>query len=203
MHYMERHGSLRSRPQELAPGTVRVISVRMDYWPDTARAAGEVLDDTGPGLRLEYALGRDYHKIMRRALARLAEEMSERIGPFGYRVCVDSAPVLEKALARNAGLGWIGKHTNLIGARRGSWFFLRRNPDRPAAPVDAPASAHCGTCEACIRPARPVPSWPPTGWTPAAASPISTSSITARFGRVAAAVGNRIYGCDDCQLVCP
>jgi epoxyqueuosine reductase len=204
MQYMERHGSMRSRPQELAPGTVRVISVRMDYWPDAARDAGEALDDSTLGYVSRYALGRDYHKIMRRALARLAAEMSERIGPFGYRVCVDSAPVLEKALARNAGLGWIGKHTNLIARDAGSWFFLGEILTDLPLPVDAPASAHCGTCEACI-PACP---------TAAIVAPyrldarrcISYLTIEHHSSipvELRPALGNRIYGCDDCQLVCP
>jgi len=105
MDYMPMHGSMRSRPQELAPGTVRVLSVRMDYWPSEGADAEQVLADPTLGYVSRYALGRDYHKIMRRSLARLAEDICKRIGPFGYRVCVDSAPVLEKALARNSGLG--------------------------------------------------------------------------------------------------
>jgi epoxyqueuosine reductase len=108
MHYMQRHGVMRSRPQQLAPGTVRVVSARMDYWPAAARAAPSVLAEGALGYVSRYALGRDYHKVLRRGLATLARELQQRIGPFGYRVCVDSAPVLEKALARDAGLGWIG-----------------------------------------------------------------------------------------------
>ncbi|HYB32007.1 MAG TPA: QueG-associated DUF1730 domain-containing protein, partial [Steroidobacteraceae bacterium] len=114
MHYLERHGLMRSRPAQLAPGTVRVVSARMDYWPGAARDAHAVLADPNLGYVSRYALGRDYHKVLRAGLATLARELQQRIGPFGYRVCVDSAPVLEKALARDAGLGWIGKHTNLI-----------------------------------------------------------------------------------------
>jgi len=151
-----------------------------------------------------YALGRDYHKIMRAALAKLAEEMSSRIGTFGYRVCVDSAPVLEKALARNAGLGWIGKHTNLIARDAGSWFFLGDLLTDLTLPVDEPASAHCGTCQACI-PACP---------TQAIVAPyrldarrcISYLTIEHQGAippELRPALGNRIYGCDDCQLVCP
>jgi len=150
MEYMERHGVMRSRPQRLAPGTVRVVSARMDYWPAEARDAEEALADPTMGYVSRYAVGRDYHKILRRALATLAQQLQARIGPFGYRVCVDSAPVLEKALARNAGLGWIGKHTNLIARDAGSYFFLGEILTDLALPVDAPASAHCGTCEACI-----------------------------------------------------
>ncbi|MDE2138740.1 MAG: DUF1730 domain-containing protein, partial [Gammaproteobacteria bacterium] len=124
MDYMRRHARLRARPEELLPGAVRVVSVRMDYWPGEARPAEEVLGDPTLGYVSRYALGRDYHKVLRRALANLATGLARRLGPFGYRVCVDSAPVLEKAHARNAGLGWIGKHTNLIAREAGSWFFL-------------------------------------------------------------------------------
>ncbi|MDB6157201.1 MAG: epoxyqueuosine reductase [Gammaproteobacteria bacterium] len=204
MEYMQRHGSMRSRPHEMAPGTVRVVSVRMDYWPAEVADAQAVLADSTLGYVSRYALGRDYHKIMRRALARLAEDICERIGQFGYRVCVDTAPVLEKALARNAGLGWIGKHTNLIARDAGSWFFLGEILTDLPLPVDPPATAHCGTCQACI-PACP---------TGAILAPyqldarrcISYLTIEHKSAipvELRAALGNRIYGCDDCQLVCP
>jgi len=150
MHYMQRHGVMRSRPQQLHPGTVRVVSARMDYWPAEARAARSVLADGRLAYVSRYALGRDYHKTLRRALATLATELQQRIGPFGYRVCVDTAPVLEKALARDAGLGWIGKHTNLIARERGSWFFLGEILTDLPLPVDERAGAHCGSCQACI-----------------------------------------------------
>ena len=204
MDYMRRHGVLRSRPTDLVPGTVRVVSVRMDYWPEAARDADEVLADRSLAYVSRYALGRDYHKIMRRALANLAEGLARNIGPFGYRVCVDSAPVLEKALARNAGLGWIGKHTNLIARDAGSWFFLGEILTDLPLPVDATASAHCGTCQACI-PACP---------TAAIVAPyrldarrcISYLTIEHHSAipiELRPALGNRIYGCDDCQIVCP
>ena len=204
MGYMQRHGSMRSRPQELAPGTVRVVSVRMNYWPAEARNAEEVLAEPATAYVSRYALGRDYHKVMRRALARLAEDMARTIGTFGYRVCVDSAPVLEKALARNAGLGWIGKHTNLIARDAGSLFFLGEILTDLPLPLDAPATAHCGTCEACI-PACP---------TQAIIGPqrldarrcISYLTIEHKGPipeDLRPGLGNRIYGCDDCQLVCP
>jgi epoxyqueuosine reductase len=204
MEYMQRHGSLRSRADELVPGTVRVLSVRMDYWPAEAADAQETLADPTLGYVSRYALGRDYHKVLRRALARLAEDICKRIGPFGYRVCVDSAPVLEKALARNAGLGWIGKHTNLIARDAGSFFFLGEILTDLPLPVDPPATSHCGTCQACI-PACP---------TAAIVAPyqldarrcISYLSIEHKSAIPVAlrrAMGNRIYGCDDCQLVCP
>jgi epoxyqueuosine reductase len=204
MGYMQRHGVLRSRPADLVPGTVRVISVRMDYWPGAARDADEVLGDGTLGYVSRYALGRDYHKVLRKALASLAESLAQQIGPFGYRVCVDSAPVLEKALARNAGLGWIGKHTNLISRDAGSWFFLGEILTDLPLPVDSPASAHCGTCQACL-PACP---------TAAIIAPyrldarrcISYLTIEHHSSipvELRPALGNRIYGCDDCQIVCP
>jgi epoxyqueuosine reductase len=204
MDYMQRHGLMRSRPQELAPGTIRVVSVRMNYWPREARHAEAVLHDPESGYISRYALGRDYHKVMRAALARLAKELAEHIGPFGYRVCVDSAPVLEKALARNAGLGWIGKHTNLISREAGSWFFLGEILTDLPLPEDEPASAHCGTCTACIT-ACP---------TQAIVAPyrldarrciayLTIEHHSAIPVELRPAIGNRIYGCDDCQLVCP
>jgi len=204
MDYMRRHGTKRSRPRELSPGTIRVVSARMDYWPATARDAVAVLGDADSGYISRYALGRDYHKVLRGALARLAKELAEDIGPFGYRVCVDSAPVLEKALARNAGLGWIGKHTNLISREAGSWFFLGEILTDLPLPEDEPASAHCGTCTACLA-ACP---------TEAIVAPyrldarrciayLTIEHHSAIPVELRAAIGNRIYGCDDCQLVCP
>jgi epoxyqueuosine reductase len=204
MDYMRRHARLRAHPQELLAGTVRVVSVRLDYWPGEARAAAAVLADPQLAYVSRYALGRDYHKVLRRALARLGAELAGRLGRFGYRVCVDSAPVLEKAHARNAGLGWIGKHTNLIAREAGSWFFLGEILTDLPLPVDEPARAHCGTCQACI-PACP------TGaiiapWRLDARRCISYLTIehhSAIPEELRPALGNRIYGCDDCQLVCP
>jgi epoxyqueuosine reductase len=204
MHYMQRHGTRRSRPAELVPGTLRVISARMDYWPADARDAETVLGEAANGYVSRYALGRDYHKVLRRALQQLADDLAAEVGPFGHRVFVDSAPVLEKALARNAGLGWIGKHTNLIARDAGSYFFLGEIYTDLPLPIDAPASAHCGSCSACI-PACP---------TGAIIAPyrldarrcISYLTIELRGAIPEAlrpALGNRIYGCDDCQLVCP
>src|SRR3569623_1190409 len=124
MDYMQRHGTRRSRPAELQPGTLRVISVRMDYTPDNARDAWDVLNDAQRGYVSRYALGRDYHKLLRSRLQKLADRIAGEVGPFGYRAFVDSAPVLERALAREAGLGWVGKHTGLLNREAGSWFFL-------------------------------------------------------------------------------
>jgi epoxyqueuosine reductase len=203
MNYMSRHGTLRTRPAELAPGTLRVISARMDYWPADAAAPEAVLDDPALGYISRYALGRDYHRVIRPALASFALGIAARI-PHQYRVFVDSAPVLEKAIARNAGLGWIGKHTNLIATDAGSYFFLGEILTDLPLPVDEPASAHCGSCTACL-PACP---------TQAIVGPqqldarrcISYLTIELRGSipeEFRAAIGNRIYGCDDCQLVCP
>jgi epoxyqueuosine reductase len=204
MHYMARHGHKRSRPNELLPGTVRVISARMNYRARHARDAEAVLREPETAYVSRYALGRDYHKVMRKALKQLAAAVAELAGPHGYRVFVDSAPVLEKALARNAGLGWIGKHTNLIARDAGSWFFIGEVfTDLPLAP-DTPADAHCGSCSACI-PACP---------TGAIVAPYQLdarrciSYLTIELeGSIPPplrpALGNRIYGCDDCQLVCP
>ncbi len=204
MDYMERHGLLRSRPAELAPGCVRVVSVRMDYWPREAHEPFSVLRDAELGYVSRYALGRDYHKVMRHALARLAEELQARIGPFGYRVCVDSAPVLEKALARSAGLGWIGKHTNLLARDAGSWFFLGEILTDLPLPADTPASSHCGTCEACIAacPTRAIVA-PYRLDARRCISYLTIESKGAIPAEFREAIGNRIYGCDDCQLVCP
>ena len=204
MAYMSRHGSKRTRPAELIPGTVSCISVRMDYWPQDAADATATLADANVGYVSRYALGRDYHKVLRARLQSLCDRIQDAVGPFGHRVFTDSAPVLEKALARNAGLGWIGKHTNLIDAKAGSYFFLGEIYLDLPLPTDEPSTAHCGTCSACM-PACP---------TGAIVAPYKldarrcisyltielAGAIPIEFRR---AIGNRIYGCDDCQLVCP
>jgi len=178
--------------------------LRLDYWPATARAADDVLADSQLGYVSRYALGRDYHKVMRSALARFATELGTLAGAHNHRVFVDSGPVLEKALARNAGLGWIGKHTNLINRTAGSYFFLGEVLTDLPLDIDTPASAHCGSCNACI-PACPT------------AAIIAPYQLDARLcisyltielhgpipEALRPAIGNRIYGCDDCQLVCP
>ena len=204
MHYMQRHGSKRARPAELKPGTVCAISVRMDYWPAEAKPAMQVLDDPRLAYVSRYALARDYHKILRNNLQRFAERISAEIGPFGYRVYVDSGPVLEKALARNAGLGWIGKHTNLIAREAGSWFFLGEIYTDLPLPPDERVSSHCGSCEACI-PACPTQAIV-APWQLDARRCISYLTIEHEGSideELRPLLGNRIYGCDDCQLVCP
>jgi len=204
MDYMHRHGVKRSRPAELHAGTLRVISVRMDYDPPQARDAWEVLADASLGYVSRYALGRDYHKVLRARLQKLADRIAQEIGPFGYRAFVDSAPVLEKALARNAGLGWIGKHTNVINRRAGSWFFLGELYTDLPLPVDTPESDHCGTCVRCIEicPTRAIigPQQLDARRCIAYLTIELRDSIPEEFRPL---IGNRIYGCDDCQLVCP
>jgi len=204
MNFMQRHGLKRSRPQQFKPGTVRVLSARMAYWPADARPAQEVLSDGNLGYISRYALGRDYHRILRPALARLATQLQAEAGAFGYRVCVDTAPVLERAHARDAGLGWIGKHTNLIDRDAGSWFFLGEILTDLPLPQDAPASAHCGTCSACITACPTAAIVAP--WRVDARRCISYLTIEHADAipvELRAALGNRIYGCDDCQLACP
>ncbi len=150
MEYMQRHGRRRARPQEVIPGTLRVIAARMDYLPPQARDAEEVLADAERAYVSRYALGRDYHKVLRGRLAQLAEKIRAHSASRSHRVFVDSGPILEKAFARNAGLGWIGKHTNLLHRNAGSWFFLGEILTDLPLPVDTPATNHCGTCRACI-----------------------------------------------------
>ena len=204
MDYMARHGSKRSRPDELLPGTLRVISVRMDYLPEGARDGWEVLADADRAYVARYAIGRDYHKLMRNRLQKLATRIADRVGPFGYRAFVDSAPVLERALARDAGLGWIGKHTCLINRHAGSWFFLGELYTDLPLPVDAPETEHCGTCRRCIDicPTQAIVA----PYQVDARRCISYLTIELRSAiplELRRPMGNRIFGCDDCQLVCP
>lgn len=203
MEYMARHGNKRSRPDELRPGTLRVISLRMDYLPQ-ARDSWDVLANPDLGFVARYALGRDYHTLMRRRLQRLADRMAASIGPFGYRAFVDSAPVLERALARNAGIGWIGKHTCLIDAQGGSWFFLGELYTDLPLPISEPATAHCGTCTRCIEICPTQAIIGPNQLD--ARRCISYLTIELRGSiplELRPLIGNRIFGCDDCQLICP
>lgn len=205
MDYMQRHGSKRTRPADLVPGTLRVISLRMDYLPADAGHPATVLGNPELAYVSRYATGRDYHKLIRSRIQTLADRIESVAGPFGYRAFTDSAPVLEKALARNAGLGWIGKHSNLINPKAGSWFFLGELYTDLPLPIDPPfAESHCGTCSACIDIC-------PTGaivgpYRVDARKCISYLTIELRGSipeQFRPMIGNRIYGCDDCQLVCP
>jgi len=204
MAYMAKHGTKRSRPDELVPGTIRVISVRMNYLGEDQAKARGLLDHGSKAYVSRYAVGRDYHKVLRKRLARLARCIEARIGPFGYRAFVDSAPVLEKPLAEKAGLGWIGKHTNLLHRDAGSWFFLGELYTDLPLPVDTPATNHCGTCRACIDvcPTQAIVA----PYVLDARRCISYLTIESREPipvEFRDAIGNRIYGCDDCQLFCP
>lgn len=204
MHYMARHGLKRARPDQLLPGTVRVISVRMDYLPPDYPARSDP-QQAGEAFIARYAVGRDYHRLMRRRLQRLAKRVSERIGPFGHRAFVDSAPVLEKALARNAGLGAIGKNTLVLNHRAGSYFFLGELFVDLPLPIDPPNRQNlCGSCRACLT-ACP---------TDAIIAPyqldarrcISYLTIESHDPipeDLRPLIGNRVFGCDDCQTSCP
>ncbi len=204
MSYMEQHGTRRTRPGDLVPGTLRVISARMNYLPPDAAGMSQVLADGTRAYIARYALGRDYHRLLRSRLRALAQRIESVVGAFGYRAFCDSAPVMEKALARNAGLGWIGKHTNLISRDAGSWFFLGELYTNLPLPVDAPAAEHCGSCSRCIDVC-------PTG---AIVGPyqidarrciayLTIELRTAIPENLRPLIGNRIFGCDDCQMVCP
>ena len=204
MAYMACHGTKRTQPEQLISGTLCVITARMNYLPEAMSEAEIVLNNSKFGYISRYALGRDYHKVMRSKLKKLALRITEKVDHHGYRVFCDSAPVMEKALAEKAGLGWIGKHTNLINRHDGSWFFLGEVYTDLPLPPDSPTSSHCGSCRACI-------------------DICPTSAIVAPYQLDARrcisyhtielhgpipvqyrkAIGNRIYGCDDCQLVCP
>ncbi len=205
MAYMARHGTKRSRPAELIPGTVSVISVRMDYFPQTQHPIEDILQKPELGFISRYATGRDYHKLLRNRLQKLVDKIQNEIGEFGYRVFSDSAPVLEKALAHNAGLGWIGKHTNLINRQAGSWFFLaERYTDLPLTTnTDIPEN-HCGTFSACIDicPTQAIIA-PYKLDARRCISYLTIELKTSIPHEFRQAIGNRIYGCDDCQMVCP
>lgn len=204
MEYMARHGEKRYRPELLVPGTLRIISVRMDYLTANIADPETVLANPELGYISRYALGRDYHKLMRKRLQQLAKRIEKVIGEYGYRIFVDSAPVMEKAVANKAGLGWVGKHSNLLSRDAGSWFFLGEIYTDLQLPIDTPVAGHCGRCSACMELC-------PTG---AIVAPyrvdarLCISYLTIEYQgsipvELRPLLGNRIYGCDDCQLVCP
>lgn len=203
MQYMAEHGMMRARPAELLPGTLRVISVRLDYLPEAAGFATNLADPNQAYIS-RYALGRDYHKLIRQKLKQLADKISTIQGDFGFRPFVDSAPVLERPLAAKAGLGWIGKHSLLLNPHAGSWFFLGELLVDLPLPVDQPLTQDCGQCVACI-------TMCPTGAIVApyvvdARRCVSYLTIELKGAipeELRPLIGNRIYGCDDCQLVCP
>ena len=205
MEYMARHGDKRSRPAKLLPGTISVISARMDYYPADGHDPEEILESPELAYVSRYALGRDYHKLIRKRLQKLADQIEQETGKFGYRCFTDSAPVLEKALARNGGLGWIGKHSNLINPQAGSWFFLGEiYTDLPLVPDEEFEQDHCGSCTACMD---VCPTHAIVGPKQVDARRCISyltielkEAIPVEFRKL---IGNRIYGCDDCQLVCP
>lgn len=204
MDYMAAHGSKRARPDELVPGTLRVISLRMDYLPGDTRMA-QRLAEPEKAYVSRYALGRDYHKLVRKRLQQLAERIQQEVGPFGYRAFVDSAPVLEKALAEQAGLGWIGKNTLLLNRKAGSWFFLGELFVDIPLPVDTPQdSDHCGRCTACLD-ICPTAAFVGERLLDArrCISYLTIELKGAIPSELRSLIGNRVFGCDDCQIVCP
>ena len=204
MDYMAAHGTKRSRPADLVPGTLRIVTVRLDYFPPDAADPHTVMADPEAAYISRYALGRDYHKVLRNRLQTLAERMGTAAGTGHFRVFTDSAPVLEVELATKSGLGWRGKHTLLLNREHGSWFFLGEIYTDLPLPVDTPESGHCGTCQACIDicPTQAIIA----PYQLDARRCISYLTIELKGSipvELRPLLGNRIYGCDDCQLVCP
>ncbi|MES9854514.1 MAG: tRNA epoxyqueuosine(34) reductase QueG [Candidatus Thiodiazotropha sp. L084R] len=204
MAYMAKHGTKRSRPSELESGTLRVISVRMNYLPESMDDLQSVLENPQKAFISRYALGRDYHKVLRKRLKKLIKLIEEAVSGGHYRLYVDSAPVLEKPLAQKAGLGWIGKHTNLIAKDAGSWFFLGEiYTDLPLI-TDQVAENHCGSCSACIEicPTQAITApYQLDARRCISYLTIELKGVIPEPYRIP--IGNRIYGCDDCQQVCP
>ncbi len=204
MEFMHKHGSMRTHPEQLVEDTIRIISLRFDYSYKSVIPYQEILKQPNKAAISRYAMGRDYHKLIRKKLKTLAEKIKQEIKGFNYRVFTDSAPVMEKAIAEKAGIGWIGKHSNVINTKSGSYFFLGEIYTNIPLPISKKASFHCGTCTKCID-ACP---------TKAIVAPFQVDArrcisyltiehkgeIPKEFHK---AIGNRIYGCDDCQMVCP
>ena len=204
LDYMAKHGTKRSRPEQLVPGTLRVISLRMDYLPENAKDSWQVLEQGERAFISRYALGRDYHKVLRKRLALLADKIRIEVPACEGRVFTDSAPVMEVALASKTSLGWRGKHTLLLDREHGSWFFLGEIYINLPLPVDAPHEEHCGTCTRCIDicPTQAIIA----PYRLDARRCISYLTIELKGSipvELRPLIGNRIYGCDDCQLVCP
>lgn len=204
MDYMAKHGTKRTRPADLVPDTCRIISVRLDYLPPAAKNSWDVMADTESAFISRYALGRDYHKVLRKKLQQLCDKIQAATAEFSYRVFTDSAPVLEVALAEKAGLGWRGKHTLLINKDRGSWFFLGEIYTNLPLPIDSPATNHCGSCSACITicPTQAITA-PYEVDARRCISYLTIELKTAIPVELRPLIGNRVYGCDDCQLTCP
>lgn len=203
MDWMARHGMLRARPAELLPGTLRVISARINYLPPQAQFAANLRDPSQAYIS-RYALGRDYHKLMRNQLKKLGEKIEQEVGQLGYRPFVDSAPILERPLAQKAGLGWSGKHSLILDKDSGSWSFLGELLVDIPLPVDQPSENQCGKCTACMT-SCPTNAIVAEGVVDARRC---ISYLTIEYSGVIPLefrrpIGNRIYGCDDCQLVCP
>ncbi len=204
MHFMAKHGSKRTNPAELVPGTQRVISVRMNYTPPKAKDSWQVLQDSNKAFISRYALGRDYHKVVRARLQKLAEKIKTEVGQFNYRVFSDSAPVMEVAWAQKSGLGWRGKHTLLLSREAGSLFFLGEMYTDLPLPVDGPVDSYCGSCTRCIEICPTQAIIAPYQLDAKRCISYLTielkGSIPEEFRPL---IGNRVYGCDDCQLICP
>jgi epoxyqueuosine reductase len=203
MSYMAENHDKRCHPEQLVPGTIRVVCVRMDYALDSKDSL-ESMENTGKAYVSRYARGRDYHKLIRKRLQKLARRIQDVAGPFGYRAFVDSAPVLERALAEKSGMGWIGKNTMLINKQAGSWFFLGELFTDLPLPVDEQVSDHCGSCSACLD-VCPTNAFVKPNLLDASRC-ISYLTIELRTSipvEFRKPMGNRIYGCDDCQIVCP
>lgn len=204
MSYMQRHVELRADPAKLLPGTIRIICARMNYQTETADKMVQALNDRKRAYIARYALGRDYHKFMRKRLTQLALKIQSQVGPYGFRAFVDSAPVLEKPLARKAGLGWQGKNTLILNRQTGSWFFLGEIFTDLPLPIDRPVTPHCGSCHACIDvcPTKAIVA----PYRLDARRCIAYLTIEHKGSipvELRSLMGNRIFGCDDCQLFCP
>lgn len=204
MDYMAKHGTKRTRPSELVPGTLRIISVRMNNKPANVKDSWKVLQDGSRAFISRYALGRDYHKVLRARLQKLAEKITEQVGEFGYRAFSDSAPVMEVEWASRSGLGWRGKHTLLLSRDAGSFFFLGELYTDLPLTVDDPVASYCGSCTRCldICPTQAIVA----PYRLDARRCISYLTIELKGSipeDLRALIGNRVYGCDDCQLVCP
>ncbi|SDY42595.1 epoxyqueuosine reductase [Nitrosomonas sp. Nm58] len=204
MDYMAKHGTKRTRPAELVPGVLRVISVRMNYTPPAAKESWSIIHDSNKAFISRYAVGRDYHKVLRARLQKLADNISEKIGHFNYRVFTDSAPVMEVEWAKESGLGWRGKHTLLLSREAGSYFFLGEMYTDLPLPVDDPIGSYCGSCTRCIDICPTQAIIGPYQLDARRCISYLTIELKGSIPEVLRPlIGNRVYGCDDCQLICP